>query len=465
MRGQAAVRDEMRRRVGALGGEVADWRARAAGNVDQFGIHASQLFALAEMMQVLGERQEGALGKLDPGLAAVDFSRAYVDLLREVVGAQDVWRAFRTIIGQHFDPWLGKAADAADLVAASCYRTVIERARALGAIDEARLREPPLVCLEPAVSAATASRGERVEALRLSFDVHRAQRLPIPVVFLPVDQLGCVWLWCTIHHEVGHNLDQDLALGTELAMLAAARLERDGVPSERARFWGLWGEEVLADAIGVLLGGAGFGHCLASLLAALGGEQKALDAGDVHPPHVLRAWLAAALLDATGVPRLKNAAVEIRADAPPVPDWSEDLAKDLKAIAQVYLDAPLAALLGNPLRALVPGIANDADRVLPLVTHLATGFMAPPKGTAADPFPWRLVPVAAELALVGAEPEGDPPSLATAMQGIHERALAFIESIPRPNQLAGAAGRKAAIREQTRAIRFGGSAGAKGGRG
>ena len=251
------VRAEMRRRAALtlLSEELQAWKASAAANVDGLGIHGSQLAALEILMDGLKKRQEGALSQLSPALPPRQFAEFHYDLVNEIVGTYDVWCVFRHIIAQRQDQHLKPLLDAADLVAADCYRTCLNRVRDWGLLTEQQFREPPLVYLEAATSPATVSRGKEIKNLGFPMQRHRYLRLPIPIVTLPFDQATCLWLFCTLHHEVGHDLDQDLELRQELEQYLINRLKTENVPSDRWEIWQRWTGEILADAFGVLLGG------------------------------------------------------------------------------------------------------------------------------------------------------------------------------------------------------------------
>jgi hypothetical protein len=419
---------EMKRRVAFLKDEVEAWKEAAHSNQDHLGVHASQLTTLEAMMDVLLDKQAALLQALRPELTTQQFALAYHRLANEIVGTHDLWRIFRYIFSQLLDERLGSLLDAANRVAADCYIAWLNRARQWHLISENEFREPPLVYLEAVRSPATANRGMEVQALGFPVRRYGELRLPIPLVLLPFDQVGLIWLTCTLHHEVGHNLDQDLQLGDELA----AHLEAT-VPAERRQVWTRWSAEILADALAVASGGVGFGYALASLLFMLAPRHATLDTTDSHPDHYLRIQLVAAMLDQTGVDASEQAAEAIRqaADTLSVPAGADGFLTDCPAVAALFLSQPLAALGNRPLRDLNADPADDAQQVAKLARFLQTGLGFDEPLT---PLPPRLVPMAAELALVSLDDADE-----AAMMALNDRAYAYLHSLERPTFLAGAA--------------------------
>jgi hypothetical protein len=422
---------ETQRRVALLPQEVEEWRNKAEANIDALGIYRSRFRSLHLMMGALAERQRTLQAQLLPTLPLWQFSNIYVNLLTEIVGTHDLWRIFRFIFGQRQDERVQTLVKAADLVASDCYLSCMDRARAWGLVNENQFREPPLVYLEAETSAVTASRGVKFQALNLTLLQYRSQRLPIPIVVLPADQATSIWLFSALHHEVGHNLDQDLKLTPELKQLISERLKTEGADLGRRQTWQLWTAEILADVFGVLLGGAGFGHSMASLLLLLAPLSPAILTDDDHPDHYVRVYLVQELLRRCGVPALTEAANQIKQfwDGYQKPAGIESYLKESDIVAEIMLTKPLEALGKRPLLQIVPDLAGDTKRIAGLAKHLRTGLLSPnPKQ-----YTWRLVPPAAQLAFS----QLDNPD-AAALDKIQERALAFGAAIEIPQFLAGA---------------------------
>jgi hypothetical protein len=310
----------------------------------------------------------------------------------------------------------------------------MSKARNWEIVSPDKLREPPLVCLEAHPGPVTFSRRAPLGALRSSLRRYRDLRLPIPMVLMPVDQTGCAWLLPLLCHEVGHNVDQDLQLSSELTK--ALLLGTDGkIPSVRQDIWYGWSKEILADAFGVLLGNAGFALALASLLLVLapGSLQQEYDRSDPHPHPAVRVPLVLAMLRRLGATSLSDVIGRIEEDLRGVqaPPWAAAFVDDLDAIAATFLEAKVGALGGRAVRELHAEVAADLRRVRPLEGFLMSGELRPSPDKPSY-YPYRLVPIAAQLAIGR---DASPAQL----DAVQARAMDFIAAIPRPPMLAGAA--------------------------
>ena len=426
---------DVSRRASLLPADIESWVQKAENNANGLGIHRSQFRALRD--QVLDEllkEQTRLTALLTPNLPAPDFAKAYGELSSLVVGALGVWRVFRYIMSQLEDAHLAPMIDAADLVAASCYLDCMKRARNLGVVTDNDFREPPLVYLDADASPATANRTVRVAALGFQLDQFNTLRLPIPVIIMPFDYVTCLWLFTTLHHEVGHNLDQDLNLDEELRKLLVAIPDTD-VPPARLDKWLLWRSEMLADAFGVLLGGEGYAWTMLQLLLPTAPLAPDINSQDAHPHAYVRVPLICAMLRLCGVQAWSDAADAIEAvwaEYKPLipPTTLPYIDEDLPKIAPLFVTRPLAALKQNPIRALVPNLAGDAKLTGDLARFLRTGKgLDQPEPFA---FPYRLVPPAAQLALAGAG--ANPPPTPDSIQA---NALKHMKDINRPQFLKG----------------------------
>jgi hypothetical protein len=111
-----------------------------------------------------------------------------------------------------------------------------------------------------------------------------------------------------------------------------------------------------------------------------------------------------------------------------IPSETKAYLNDVDMIAKLYISKPLQALKKKPLSRLVPDLGGDADLAAKLARYLRTGQSTP------DPanFPYRLVPVAAQLAFAQAGSDAD------VADNIQKRALDFTALITRPTFLAAA---------------------------
>jgi hypothetical protein len=432
----ARLKGEFARRVEALPAELAALQRAAAANRDGAGIHRTQLMALEELVGALSARHRKAVAAL-PCEAGPALSDACLALVDDLVGAQEVWQIFRLALAQRRDEHLKPLVDAADLVAADCYNACMSRAEAWQALDHG-IRAPPLVILEATATPSTAARGAPVATVRASLRRYRDLRLPVPLVLLPADDAACLWRYSGIHHEVGHDIDQDLALSAELRQL----LLGDGsLPQDRRDQWWRWVPEVLADAIGVVLGGAGYQRFLGGWLVALapGRRFAELEPTARHPHPLLRLRMLATMGRAMGAPSSMAAADALEAELKllAVPAWAAAYGEDeLRRVARLVLDSPLKQLKDHSVRELgSASFAGEEAKHAHLAAFLSTTV------DRSDPVTrqigYRHVPPAAQLAFSGVPPAGPAPALDV----LHLRALEYLSKLRRPSFLADAPSR------------------------
>jgi hypothetical protein len=426
---QERSRFEFARRVDTLRADFLAWTTEARATT--LGLSPRQRTALDVMLTVLDEKQRAALAKLDgqpPPMAVPAFADAQATLLVEMTGAQEVWHLFRGMLGQLEDPFVSAPLKAALRVAGDCYTVAIRRARVLKALQPDKFRETPLVYLEPVESPATVGRNDRVDALSTAVRLWRAQKLPLPIVILPADYARAFWTFCALHHEVGHNLDQDLALLAEIRGSLP-----DVVPADQEKHWRKWSAEILADALGVVLGGIGFALSLGTLALMLGpaARYKDLDEEAEHPPLLLRVRLVAALLRLTQVAAHAPFADDLEAIwiTAPRPGWQDPFVAQVDKVAVAFLGAKLAALKDRPLTDLNPDMNADQSQVEALAAFFLTAKKRP---NPADPdMRPRLVASAAQLALWNAKTV-DTGTL----DKLHADALAYLDLVPDIGTLA-----------------------------
>ncbi|HLM62576.1 MAG TPA: hypothetical protein VK308_17370, partial [Pyrinomonadaceae bacterium] len=360
----AYARYELQRRAALLPREVGAWSDIADTNENNFGIHKSQFQALKIMMTGLLERQEVLLDGFSEDLSPKQFAEQSLEFGDEVVGTHDLWKIFRQIMAQRTDTALQRSVDAADLVAADCYLTCMAQARDWGAIEEQKFREPPLTFFEADSSPSTASRGFGIESLGFPIRRYRNMRLPIPIVVLPFDQAASLWMFCNLHHEVGHNLDADLGLRDQFFNPLLNRMNADGIPADRQKLWAnKWSGEIVADVFGVMLGGAGFAQALGGWILTLtpAARFQELNSADVHPPFYIRVPLLVALLKNLEIAPLTETArfLEDEWRRLPKPDWVDDFVSDCEIIADVFLNQKLNNLGNHSLREFNTELANN----------------------------------------------------------------------------------------------------------
>ena len=389
----------------------------------------SQVQALGVLMDDLMRMQDGRLQGLRQELRAEPsadaFAQIYNTVLAQIGATREVLQFFWSLFDRRRDPQLAPQLDAADRVIADCYRTCLDRLSQWGVIGLDTHLAPPMVRI--GTGPAITPRGTSVSEL-IATAMPGDRRLPFQIVTFPSDYAGSMWLYCALHHEVAHAIMTDLrerGAGGTIDQEIAARIGKSTVPLPHAQVWRRWTPEMVADVFGVLLGGAGFGSMIASLLHMTARREKRLNTSEHFPPAYIRIVLIEALLRRCGVRELAGAADWIgqRRRPLPVPESAEEYLAHCDMVAELMLSSRLVALSGHALRDLIPDLEGDARRADGLARYLRTGFQRPDP----DNLTPRLVPVAAQIAHTHME-QPDARALAT----LHARALQYLESIPKP---------------------------------
>jgi hypothetical protein len=445
---QEQIAAELRRRADLLPDVIADWKQQTNQNVATMGIHQSQIRTVARMFADFESRLNALASQLAPGKAdampAAEFGRIRLEFEQELTGSHSILATLRYIFAQRYDSLDMKSIlDAVDLIAAACYVPCMALANAWRNRPAEEFREPPLVYLNARLSPAAITRRHAFGLIGLELYGSLEQQLPISIVSLSFHDVAAVWSFCSIYHEVGHLLDQDIGLSADLKTVLADTL---GATPTTDVWVDWWLAEIVADVFGVLLGGAGFALALMSMLFKLD-ELVTGSTTDVHPSPYVRMLLIAELLKRMDVDPLARVATEIEATwtgvyGRPSDKW-KPFAADCSRVADTLLTKRLTSLGGE--HALLdfashPDAADNAadrktdhKRVLDLEPYLRTGVGAPPAGT----FPRRLVPAAAQLAVHNVTANHEQ-----VYEGIQQRTRAFLAAIPHKTFLAGDSGKR-----------------------
>lgn len=425
--------------------EVAELMRVTAANQGGMGIHKTQADALGVFMEELDARVATALGTLHASPGDPIASR---DFVVQLVGRGEVWQVFRTVFLARRDVLLTPMLDLADMVAARAYLRLQDQAIAWNTGIVAR--PPPLVVLRAATGAAAAGAQHTLKALTDSGFLLRKLRdepLPISIVMLSAEQCASAWRMVSLFHEVGHLLDASLEVSTEMRELSVTHALGGfdgGMFRANAR-------ELVADVIGVALGGDAFVASLAYDLFELLPSFGEIDPSDPHPNPWIRLPLLfeiAAAFGVTPLPTSWTLHADFLALSPPA--WAVAPRAALGDVAAFLVKTKLSRLkdhslmeLARPWAAVAPGLAK-------LVGYFVEAgklgrFPVRAKQEGID---WDLLPIAAERARVGG----------AAWDALHADVLAYARDyLERPQQLASAAGNPIpAWKNLAKAFRFDG---------
>jgi hypothetical protein len=310
--------------------------------------------------------------------------------LRAVVGAERLLRIAFELVAQR-QLGIAQLLVFARVAARDVYQTAIRSARSLGIASLAEARWPePAVLLEPMATPVTYVRGSRAHSLGLAGDARLD--LPFPVVLIPWYPQASLGALSVIHHEVGHNLDEDLGLTAALAPVLAR------LPSspQRIDVWTQWCREIVADMFGFMYAGTAFLRVLADWSVALSDAQDL--SSTTHPYPAVRVAMGCEVMRLLGV-------------APGVADPSSSSADIQSFIAEApmvtraVLQSPLSALANAALLDLAPPLADDERRLQAIVQAGITDPLSRAQDAAIRAVPLRLMPPLARLAI---DAEVDP---------------------------------------------------------
>lgn len=268
------------------------------------------------------------------------------------------WSFFRHVLAQREGLAVGRMLQLADACAWDGYYQF----RSSAAIAQ------PIVCLDLIDSPLTYLRTQ----VRAS-----TRSLQLPLAFVPPRFLSCPWLLTTLHHEVGHTLDVDLGVTREVQL----GISGGAIPGSDQALWSQWALEIVCDAYAIAVSGPAFVWSLASVFDALD-QWNGWSLGDKHPPAELRIAVGVAL------------ARRMRWETADVQPLVDELLRGGVLPRFTGLLAQVDAIAELVLRHL-PSPARATDRV-----QLAQAAETLARGGSVDELPIRIVPAAAQLAVL-----------------------------------------------------------------
>lgn len=431
---------ELRRRTQLLPQEMAYLKKVSSQAGSGMGIHQSQIEALEGLLRGLLSKQTERMKVFDDpdqagAIAQAEFAERRADVELGLTGTHSIMATFQYVFDQRASMANYAAAlNAADLIAAYCYLPCMKMANEWKGSPQGSFREPPLTYLNARATPFSVMRHKSLDILGLKLYEATESKLPIPIISLSFHNTVVFWTYCSLYHEVGHLLDQDLGLRAALEGPLQQCLG-DSVNKNR---WGQWLKEIIADVFGVLLGGSGFAYSLMGLLFNAPEEVIGVSGTAEHPNSYVRMLFVSTLLRHTNVPALGDVAGEIEATwrtlyAPP--DSLKTLVEEGEKVAEAMLDTPLDILGGRCLRDFARGNEHDSNapdsrrdhaQVLKLAEFLRFELDRPTPHESLI----RLVPAAAQMALRLVE-----SNYADLSADIHQRALEFIAALPHPDFL------------------------------
>jgi len=307
LRERIAVRKraEIDQKLAGIRSEFAHWIAET-GKGRPLRKHQSQIQRLTDQ---LGGMADGVANKVKDLPADSDTLLAHSRSLQlRILEVHRLWDYFRSKLSLRYVTGLADYLAAADDLAWECYEPVRAAARraeeqagvraaARPAEEQAGVRAAPLIFLTGEFSPYTHARAGQYEVESIP-DVLDSEEFQAVAAALPVPVIGVPWYQVShlpdaplICHEIGHDLEAELALTQTMQGHLASALNRLD-DYQRAVAWDTWRPEIFADLYGVLCTGPAFVASMSDLLAAdpveIADEAQVAAAWQAHPPAAVR---------------------------------------------------------------------------------------------------------------------------------------------------------------------------------
>jgi hypothetical protein len=258
---------ELRDKLAGISDEFDRWLADA-GERRPLRKHHSQITRLTQQLRGLVDRVGiDVVNAHHDGSGVLDDSR---ELQMRMLEVHRIWDFYRSKLNLRYVEWFRPYLGALDEFAWACSALADAHGRRPGGATT--VKTAPLVFLSGEFSPF-------LHARQSSFDVEEVadapnslgflqiiSTLPVPVIGLPWYQLTHLADAVLVAHEIGHDVERDLAMtGTIGEHVRAVGHE---LPAQRRGGWFAWLPEVFADVYAVLAAGPAFVAALVDLLAS-----------------------------------------------------------------------------------------------------------------------------------------------------------------------------------------------------
>ena len=369
---------ELQQKLSSLQIEFANWRNESKA-YQPLEKHYSQIHRVTLQLEGLTNQIDLELDRL-PDTASEVLSKAR-ELEVTILECHRVWEFFRSKLTLRSIEWFNKYLIAADELAWECYSAAQNKwdPKQLG---KENVKEPPLVFFNGSASPFTLPRDYAFEAEAVPEEAIESERvmavvraLPIPVIGVPWFQIQHLPEILVIAHEVGHGVESDFKLTTDLTGAVNEAMRTAKTDHRHRPAWLAWLGEIFADVYGVLSCGPAFVQTLMDFLATDPDQiMHEVQTGpwDLYPTDYLRVLINIEALDAKDFKNERNylrdqwtAVYKTHA----MPEYE----KDIPVVVQAIIDGPYTAFGGVSLNQVISFSAVDQYKVLSDANRLGQG--------------------------------------------------------------------------------------------
>jgi hypothetical protein len=325
-------RAELKAKMESLDKELEHWKKLTDHETLGLRRHYSQVRRLGAVLDGLIESVRKDLRELPAEANVLDKA---VSLETSILAAHSIWEVFRTKLVLREDEMFRGVLAACDDLAWECYGPAMQR------FDPDR-KGPPLVYFSATWSPFMVPRDSSFQnevragpgaagALRDDAFIEVLKRLPIPLIGVPWYHTFHLPGAIVIAHEVGHVVEFDFDLTTDIA----TALSNAGL--DHGETWKGWASEVFADLYGCLCMGPAFVGAMMDLLTTSADSvRKEVRTGGKYPTRALRIELmlnaVTRLGHATDAARLRTTWEDVYGTNDAFADFKDDVAKVTCAI-------------------------------------------------------------------------------------------------------------------------------------
>lgn len=367
---------ELKHKLASLQNELQNWRDQSKAS-QPLEKHYSQIHRVTIQLEGLNKEIESELDQLAGAGSSVLAQARQLELA--MLETHRVWEFFRSKLSLRSIGWFNKYLFAADDLAWECY-SAAQKVLDSNYLSPEKVKEPPLVFFNGGSSPFTLPRDYAFEAEAVPGEAIKSEEvgavlraLPIPVIGVPWFQIQHLPEMLVVAHEVGHDVEFDFGLSSDLRTALDKALDDAKTDNDRRPAWRSWLSEIFADLYGVQCCGPAFVQSLINFLATdpdttRRAVRTAPNWGR-YPTDHLRVLLNIEALDATDFKDERESLLKQWTDV-----YAEHAMKvyvdDIEAVVHAIINGPYTAFGGKSLKDVISFSQSDQYYVNNDVTRL-----------------------------------------------------------------------------------------------